>query len=78
MTDKLVYCWEFEYWDKNEEEWMECEYYTHSEDISCSSNQLIEDEGGDLDYKLLGVKSVTMEEFLMWYGDGSDDLILDR
>ena len=74
---EMIYCWEYEYWNKDEEEWESCEYYTYSQDHTTSSTQLVEDEGWGVDYTLLEVRSVTYEEFLKWYGDGSDNLILD-
>ena len=71
----MIYCWEFNYYDKSEDEWLECTYYTRGDNRQIAVDTFLEDEPGvgnnwscNLD------ETVTEESFLKVY---PTDLILN-
>mgnify|MGYP003333790301 FL=1 len=44
---RQVYCWEFNYYDKNEDEWLDCTYYTFSDSRQTAVEAFQADDPGN-------------------------------
>ena len=43
---RQVYCWEFNYYDKSEDDWLDCTYYTFGDNRQKAVEAFQEDEPG--------------------------------
>jgi len=78
--DTTVYEWEMEYYSPTEEEWLECSYWTFTEDSQMAREQFITDESGTdyEDFQVTSVTEHTYSKLIDWYGEDSlKGLILD-
>ena len=73
---KQVYCWEFEYWDNNTQDYNECTYYTYGDERQIAVEAFQEDEPQvKNDWSVTLDEVLSEEKFLNVY---SVDLILNR
>ena len=64
-----VYCWEFEYYDTTQAEWLECTYYTWGDNRQAAIDAFKEDEPDvDNDWSVQLDEVVTEERMKEVYG----------
>ena len=69
-----IYMWEFEWYSEEEEDNLDCCYYTYSDEPELAQTQFTEDEGA-IDYTLQHVGEMTREDVEDIYGL---DIILEH
>ena len=66
---RQVYCWEFNYYDKSEDDWLECTYYTFGDNRQTAVEAFQQDEpnvGNNWDCNLDEI--ITEEQMKNVYG----------
>ena len=71
----MIYCWEFDYYDRSEGDWLDCTYYTRGDNRQIAVEAFLQDEPGvGNDWSCNLDETVTEESFLKMY---PTDLILN-
>ena len=75
MTNNEINIWEFRFFDTNEDDWVECQYYTYTDDRQFAFEQFVSDEGS-IQFDMTHDGTITEEKMVEFYG--SLDLVLDK